>query len=296
MTELERYYGKFNEDHRLTTRHGRVEFTTTMKYIHDHIPCGKTVRIVDIGAGTGRYSVALSQEGHFVTAVEPVRRNLAALEAKRSPVNCWQGDARNLGFLEDGAFDIALLLGPLYHLRTQEDMLAAFSEARRVTKSGGIIFAAYIMNEYSILTYCFKQRHIQDVMQGGRITADFHTVPAEDDLYTYLRVEDIDALNARSGLKRVKLIAADGAADYMRRELNALTEEEFSLFLQYHLSTCERPELVGASSHVVDILRNEKCDGKQNSECLKRASPNGLHLSFSAHQQQNSNSGLTHTE
>ena len=35
MTALEKYYNKFNEDHRLTTRHGIVEFTTSMKYIHD---------------------------------------------------------------------------------------------------------------------------------------------------------------------------------------------------------------------------------------------------------------------
>ncbi len=37
MTALEKYYNKFNEDHRLTTRHGIVEFTTSMKYIHDCI-------------------------------------------------------------------------------------------------------------------------------------------------------------------------------------------------------------------------------------------------------------------
>ena len=264
MTKLEHYYNTFNEEHRLITRHGQVEFATTMKYIHDYIPNGKTIKIVDIGAGTGRYSVPLSQEGHFVTAVEPVKRNLSILEAKHANVNSWQGDARNLHFLESETFDMALLFGPLYHLHTQEEMLAAFAEAQRVTKTGGIIFAAYILNEYSVLTYCFKQKHIQTVIADKRLTTDFHTIPTEDDLYTYVRIEDINALNVCSGLHRIKLIAADGAADYMRRELNALTEEEFSFFLQYHLSICERPELIGASSHVVDILKNEKSNKNSN--------------------------------
>lgn len=264
MTALEKYYNKFNEEHRLETRHGIVEFTTSMKYIHECIQkCmderkyeRKDVKILDIGAGTGRYSVALSKEGHAVTAVELVPRNLAVLEAKHSAVNCWPGDARDLHFLADETFDITLIFGPLYHLHTQKDMLTAIAEARRVTKKGGFILAAYVMNEYSILTYCFKQNHIKEALQQNKITADFHTVASEDELYTYLRLEDIEELNKLSGLKREKIIAADGPADYMRRELNAMDEETFSLFIDYHLATCERPELLGASSHLVDILKN----------------------------------------
>ncbi len=256
FSKLEAYYSKFHEEHRLGTRHGQVEFATSMKYIHDFIPQGKTVKILDVGAGTGRYAVALAAEGHEVTAVEPVKHNLEILEGKHSGVRCWPGEARNLSFLPDAAFDLTLLFGPLYHLHTREDMLRAFAEAMRVTKKGGVIFAAYIMNEYSVLTYCFKQRHIREVLAAGKLSADYHTVAGEDELYTYLRLEDIDSLREEAGLERIKIIAADGAADYLRRELNALDEEEFAAFLSYHLATCERPELLGASSHLIDILRN----------------------------------------
>ncbi|MBP5747783.1 MAG: methyltransferase domain-containing protein [Treponema sp.] len=256
MTALEKYYNKFNEDHRLTTRHGLVEFTTSLKYIHDFIPEGCHINILDVGAGTGRYSVALANEGHNVTAVELVPRNLAVLESKHANVNCWPGNAMDLHFLPDAKFDITLLFGPLYHLHTQEEQLKAFAQARRVTKKGGIIFAAYVMNEYSIISYCFKKNKIKECVQNGELTADFHTVSSPDQLYTYFRLEDIDALNKKAGFERIKIIAADGPSDYMRQTLNAMDEEEFALFLKYHLSTCERPELLGASSHTVDILRN----------------------------------------
>ena len=60
MTELEQYYNKFNEEKRLDSRHGKVEFITSMKYIHEYLGGDTTKKILDIGAGTGKYSVALA--------------------------------------------------------------------------------------------------------------------------------------------------------------------------------------------------------------------------------------------
>ncbi len=256
MTDLERYYNKFDEDHRLTTRHGMVEYLTTMKYIRSFADSLESPKILDIGAGTGRYSVALSQAGFNVTAVELVPHNLQVLESKHADVNCWPGDARDLHFLGDNSFDITLLLGPMYHLHSRSDQLKALKEARRVTRKGGIIFVAYVMNEYSIIQYCFKKNMIAQCLAEGSVTEDFHTVPDEKQLYTYVRLEDIDSINAQVGIERIKIIAADGPADYMRRELNAMDEEAFGLFVKYQQAICERPELLGASSHLVDILRN----------------------------------------
>jgi ubiquinone/menaquinone biosynthesis C-methylase UbiE len=257
MTELEAYYNKFNEEHRLTTRHGTVEFTVTMHYIHEAIAGRTGLSILDVGAGTGRYSVALAQEGHTLTAVELVERNRKAIEAKhQSGVHIWPGNALDLSFLPEASFDITLIFGPMYHLHTQEERLKVFEEAKRVTKKGGTILAAYVMNDYSIIEYCFKKNKIKEVMSAGQLTKDFKTISTEKDLYSYLRLEDINGLNKRAGLERIKIIAADGPSDYMRRELNAMDEETFKLFLEYQLSNAERPELLGASSHTVDILRN----------------------------------------
>ena len=286
MTLLEKYYNKFKEDHRLTTRHGIVEFTVSMKYIHECIntllqetkatsqseslkdgglenaenPCNdikkSEIKILDIGAGTGRYSVALSKEGFDVTAVELVRHNLDILRAKHENVKTWQGNALDLHFLGDETFDITLLFGPMYHLHSEDEKLKALEEAKRVTKKGGFILVAYVMNEYAILTYCFREGKISDVLEKGGLSKDFHTVTnAEKDLYSYTRLEDMERLNKKAGLERVKVFAPDGAADYLRRELNALSEEDFQHFIEYQLATCERPELLGASSHTVDVLR-----------------------------------------
>lgn len=259
MTPIEKYYNKHKEDHRLTTRHGMVEFLVSMKYIHDYLPENKEgFKIADIGAGTGRYSVALANEGWDVTAVELVKHNLDILESKHAKVKCWPGDARNLSFLPDNTFDLTIFFGPLYHLHSDEDRLKAFNEVKRITKPGGIILAAYVMNDYSVITYCFREERINGIFETGHIDDTFHVRPSEEELYEYVRLEDVERLNSHAGLKRVKVFSPDGPSDYMRRELNAMSEETFSRFVQYQMVNAERPELLGAGSHLVDVLKVEK--------------------------------------
>lgn len=261
MTELEAYYNKFNEEKRLNSRHGQVEFCVSMKYIHRCLSMlgveNDKIKILDVGAGTGRYSIPLAQEGYDVTAIEPVKHNLGRLKQKSSQVKAYQGNALKLSRFEDNTFDLTLVFGPMYHLKSKEEKIKALAEAKRVTREGGYVLAAYIMNEYSIITYAFKEGHILKAIKEGMIDESFHCTEKGNPLYSMVRLEDIEELNRLVGLDREKIISVDGAANYIRQTLNALSEEEFKYFMEYQMAVCERADLLGAAGHTVDILRKK---------------------------------------
>lgn len=164
MDFLESYYNSYNEDGRLLSQHGQVEYITTQKYIHECLAGFRGGSILEIGAGTGRYSVALAKEGYAVTAVELIEHNIDILKSKldgTENITVLQGNAVDLSFLEDNTFDMTLLLGPMYHLYTKEEKLLALSEAVRVTKPKGYILVAYCMNEPTIIQYVFARDNLK---------------------------------------------------------------------------------------------------------------------------------------
>ena len=128
-----------------------------------------------------------------------------------------------------------------------------------MTKPGGLIFVAYLMNEYSILSYCFDEDRIGGLMERGAVDKDFHIQAQEDELYDYVRIDDINRLDESAGLERVTIFSPDGASDYMRTRLNRMSDDTFARFIEYQKAISERADLIGAGSHVVDVVRVPEC-------------------------------------
>ena len=261
MNYLEEYYNNYDEERRLLSRHGQVEYLTTMKYIKACLEGISTPRILEVGAGTGRYSVTLAKQGLQVTAVELIEHNLEILRSKldgTEPIITTQGNALELSLFHDNSFDLTMLLGPMYHLYTKEDKLRALSEAVRVTKPGGHILVAYCMNEPTIIQYVFGMNQLHEVMDLNMLTSDWHCISEPKDLFEMVRTEDIADLDAAVPVKRIKLVATDGATNYKREYIDAMDDETFSKWMDYHFVICERQDLIGASHHTLDILQKER--------------------------------------
>ena len=260
MDYLNEYYSRYDEEGRLLSRHGQVEYRTTMKYIRESLAGINDPAILEVGAGTGRYSVTLAKEGLRVTAVELVGHNLQQLRAKldgSEPIVILQGNALDLSALPDESFDLTMLLGPMYHLYTREDKLQALREAVRVTKPKGKILVAYCMNEPTVVMYVFGLNHLREVMKLNMLTPDWHCISEPKDLFELVRTEDIASLDAEIPVKRLKLIATDGATNYMRERIDAMDDETFEKWMDYHFAICERQDLIGASHHTLDMLEKE---------------------------------------
>lgn len=254
-SELITYYNKFNEDKRLKTRHGQIEFKTTIKYIEEVLNNYKSPKILDIGAGTGAYSIYFNNLGYEVTAVELIKRNLKVIEQKCKDIKTILGNATNLKNIPDESYDIIFLFGPMYHLISEEEKVAALNEAKRILKKDGTLFVQYIMNEYAVITHGFKEKEIINSLNNKKLDENYHIQSKSHDLYSYVRLEDINHLNSLTGFKREKIISPDTVANYFRPFINALSEGEFLEFFKYHLSICERSDILGLCTHVLDILK-----------------------------------------
>ena len=259
LQALTQYYENYDENSRLDSRYGAVEFLTTLRYIEKYLKPG--MRILEIGAATGRYSHYFARHGYRVDAVELVEHNIEIFKRYTQPdenITVTQGNAKNMAGFPDNTYDITLLLGPMYHLFTEEEKLQALSEAIRVTKKGGIVFAAYCMGDASVLMYGFVRGHIHEIIEKCMLDpVTFKTFSKPWDLFELHRKEDIDCLRSRFPVTQLHFLATDGYANHMRETLARTDEETYQLFLRYHFATCERVDMIGYSNHTLDIFRKD---------------------------------------
>ena len=138
---LKFYEASTAERARLARREGQLEFARTKELLDRFLP-RQGARIVDVGGGTGIYSSWLASLGHSVHLVDIVPDHVEEASRERT-FTAVVGDARALP-VSDASYDVALLLGPLYHLPESQDRSQALLEARRVVRAGGMIVAAFI--------------------------------------------------------------------------------------------------------------------------------------------------------
>lgn len=188
ITSVADFYNQYDEDARLTRKNGQVEYLTTNKYIHEYLKPGN--KIIELGAGTGAYSIPLAKEGYDVTAIELVEHNLDILKTKITDgmnIKAYQGNALDLSRFADESFDITLVLGPMYHLFTKEDKVKCLLEAKRITKKDGYIFVAYCMNEGTIISYVFAGNGLEEVLSKDLLTDDWHCKSDPKEIFELVR-------------------------------------------------------------------------------------------------------------
>ncbi len=252
------FYNGEKEDRRLASRCGSVEFLTTMHYIDKYLKTGD--KVLEIGAGTGRYSHNIARRGYAVDAIELVESNIEVFRRNTQAdekINISQGNAMDLSGFPDNAYDIVLVLGPMYHLFNIEDKRQVIKEAIRVTKQGGIVFTAYCMSDPSLLGTGFKNKGFDlfEMINKGFIDPKtFEASSAPELVFEVVRKEHIDAVMEVFNVRRLHFVGTDLYTNHMPDAVESMSEEMFELYLRYHFAVCERADMVGISHHTLDIF------------------------------------------
>ena len=252
---IKKHYNDYQEDIRFSKSKGtEVEFITNMHYINKFAKSG--VRILEIGAGTGAYSIELAKKGFNVTAIELVQSNLDILNKKAKGIGgltAIQGDALDLSKFDNDYFDIVLCFGPLYHLFNEKDKKQAINEAIRVCRKNGTLMFAYITHSSVVWNFGVKKQKIEYLSKF--LTTDGRIKDAPKEVFAMHFIEDFVKLFADTNTKHIANVASDGLAYNFREYIDALNDKQYKLFVDWHLSTCERPDQQGLSAHMLYICQ-----------------------------------------
>ena len=250
------FYGQYDEDGRTArSRHGQLEYCTTMNYIHRY--AARRSKILEVGAGTGRYSIALAEEGMDVTAVELVGSNLAVLRENSkgmANIKSFQGDATDLSRFSDNSYDVTLILGPMYHLYEADEVNCAIDEAIRVTKPGGVILFAFI----SVFAIMYANYFYGNWAAGQteNFTSDYQVRHFKEQLFTGYDVTEFEALFHEKPVEWITTTGVDGLMEPIEKRPDfAMSDEDFNALAEWYLAFSEKRELLGTTNHLLYICR-----------------------------------------
>ncbi|MEZ8102337.1 class I SAM-dependent methyltransferase [Vibrio bivalvicida] len=256
MEELNAQYTGADEDSRLTRQYiAQTEFDTTMHCLRPFLTKG--TKVCELGAATGRYSLTFSKMGCDVTAVELAPEQVDILKQKahqsQLELNVYQGNACDIPFIEDGSQDVCVILGPLYHLKTRQERDKAIAEAKRILKPSGVLAVAYISRFFvaGMFAQKFPELVTPEVLSELRDagTVSHQAVPSFFKVGYFATPLEMEQLVSAANFELLNHVATDGFGRFISASVNSFSPQQYQTWLNYHLSVCDEPSLLGSSNH-----------------------------------------------
>lgn len=248
------------EDARLEQH--QLEYDLTWRYLTRYLPPAGS--ILEIGAGTGRYTLALCRRGYAVTAVdlsaallEQCQRRLAA-EHLDGQARFVVADARDLRAVP-AAFDAVLLMGPLYHLIFEEDRREALRQATARLRSGGLLFSTHL-SRLGVLgdllrrapAWIEQSEEVRWLLEYGRRPDD---QPRGGFRGYFARVAELRPLHEAFGLQTLVVAGVEPAISADDESYNRLPAPQRDMWLDLLFAISTDETTLGASRHLLYIGR-----------------------------------------
>ncbi|MGA2504620.1 MAG: class I SAM-dependent methyltransferase [Anaerolineales bacterium] len=261
VKDIAAYYDSDPEREHCRLEQHQLEYDLTWRYLNQYLPLKGS--ILEIGAGTGRYTLELARRGYSVTAVdmsaaliEECRKRIVE-EGLDKQVRLVVADARDLSQVGEKDFDVIMLMGPLYHLVAENDRKAALKEAFDRLRKGGILFSAFI-SRYGILSDLIKnvpgwiegQAEVRSVLEEGKSPDDY---PRGGFRGYFTQISEIAPLHEALGFETIRVAGVEPAISADDESYNKLEGKQRSLWLDLLVEISTEKTILGASRHLLYI-------------------------------------------
>jgi SAM-dependent methyltransferase len=260
------HYESSREEDRLVGGVNELELLRTQEILRRHLPPAPA-RVLDVGGATGVHAAWLLEDGYDVHLVDLAPRHVAEALARLGGrgLTAEVGDARALP-ASDGSWDVALLLGPLYHLVEREDRLAALREVRRAVRPGGIVAAAGISRFASLhdglargflFDPVFRAIVSRDLSDGRHENPDGR--PHWFTTAFFHRPGDLRDELVESGLTVLDLVGVEGLAGWLDNLDDHWADlDGRAAILDAARQVESEPSLLGVSAHLLAVARRSE--------------------------------------
>lgn len=238
-----------------------IEFCITTRMLERMIPKGS--KVLDIGGGPGRYSLWLAGRGCDVTLFDLSFGNIAFAQEKAAEeglsLKTICGNAVDERLYPDETFDHVLVMGPMYHLFQEEDRRKVIENALSVLRPGGQICVAFINLLAGTLYYL--DEWLEGFAEELKLGNEYGECLLENRswqgmAFTEARFESLPEIYrfmGSFGLKQVTVFGQEGFLDAHLTRIEVLPETHRNLWIDYACRTCDRPEYLAMSGHIMYV-------------------------------------------
>lgn len=244
----------------------RVNFETHRVMLREFVR--RDDRVLEVGAGPGRFTLELAQIGARVVVADISPRQLelnrekvgsAGLEAHVEARHIV--DVVDLSKFEDASFDAAVCYGgPISYVFERAG--DAVGELLRVTRPGGNVLISVMSRLGSTQRYLravfdlveqFGLEAVRDVFRTGDLSAEINNGHRLH-MFTWAEVETLLAAQPCTTV-------AASAANYLSLRdddlLDSLDEDMWRVFLEWEVEACREPGVLGGGTHMIAVLRRD---------------------------------------
>jgi ubiquinone/menaquinone biosynthesis C-methylase UbiE len=266
---VQSYYAAFDEWSQLESPEGKLEYRISLHLLEHYLP--DESKVLDLGGGPGRYTIALAEAGHRVILAEPSANQIATARKKVSErgleerVTFCEGiDARDLSAFRDASFDSVLALGPFYHLTEADERSAAAAEIARVLRPDGPLFGAFIPRWSGVAHLIWRAAIFPDQVGADTFSSAYETGAFSNKASAgfqegyFATAEAIERLFSQAGIEHMETASLQGFAKGKEADLETLERSDPELFetiMQKLLESRNDPQTVAFGGHAMYIGR-----------------------------------------